>query len=147
MTRPGAAVRVVSTTSRAIQAGAALDVGAGGALPDGVEDAHRSGEVGAGGVAVVGGEAAGDAGGFGDQFQRRIGVLAHGPGEEGGAVERASAGAERFGGGELHALEQVAIGHALDARQCLLREAGGFRGAVALQEPFDAGEEMPQPVV
>jgi hypothetical protein len=47
----------------------------------------------------------------------------------------------------LHALEQVAVRHALDARQCFLREAGGFRGAIPLQEPLDAGQEMPEPVV
>ncbi len=111
----------------ATEAGAALDVGAGGALPDGVEDAHRAREVGAGGVGVVDGEAAGDAGGLGDQFQRRVGILAHGPGEQGGAVERPPAGAEGLGGGELHPLEEVAVGHALDARQRLLRQGGGFR--------------------
>ena len=129
------------------EGGAALNLGAGGALPDGVEDAHGAGEVGAGGVGVVDGEAAGDAGGLGDQIERGVGVLAHGPGQQGRTVERPPAGAERLGGGQLHTLEEVAVGHALHAGQGRLRQAHRFFSAVPLKKPLDAREEVPEPVV
>ena len=119
----------------------------GGAVAEGVEDADGAFEVVERGAPVVDREAAGDARGFGDDVEGGVGILVEGGGEQGGAVERPSAGAERLGGDELHADEEVAVGHPLDVGEGVFRGGEGFVGPVGAEQPADAGVEVPEPVV
>ena len=58
-----------------------------------------------------------------------------------------STGAEGLGGDELHADEEVAVGHPFDVGEGVFRGGESFVGPVGAEQPADAGVEVPEPVV
>jgi hypothetical protein len=78
--------------------------------------------------AVGGGDPPGNPRGFGNHLERRVGVAEDGGSHQRRPFLRASRDGEAFRAEKRHALEQVPVGHLLDARNGIERKRGPFIG-------------------
>ena len=118
----------------------AVDFGSRGEVADAVKDPGRAIEMGGGDGGAIGGrQPPGHPRRFSDHLEGRVGIGAKGFGHHDGAFVGSSYAPETLRRQQLHPLQEVPIGHALDGGQRIEREGesgGGVAGAI---EPFDAG--------